>query len=506
LGIDVGTTNTKAVAYSLRGARLAEASVPTPSVSEGARRALQHPDALWDTVRTAIRTVVRALPEDAGLVGMAIASVAEAGVPLNAHGHPVHPIIAWYDERAAPQCAALVAALGEEAIYRITGLPPTPIFTLNKLLWLRDNAPEAWARLARWLCVSDYIAYRLTGEQAMGYSLASRTLAFDLERRVWSEELLGYAGLRHAHLPPAQPEGTLVGRVVASAETDLPVGLPVFVGGHDHVCGALAVGAFEPGVVLDSTGTTEAELATLLEVRSHLSAGDLSFSLGCHTARGRYYAIGSILGAGSTMGWMAGLLWPEEAAAGRDAALAAMTAAATESPLGAQGLYLLPHLSGAGAPRRSPSARGLLAGLNLGHTRGDIARATIEGMAFELRLLLEALERYTGREIREIVAVGGGARNTVWTQIKADVTGRTLSVPEHTEAAALGAAVLAGIGSGAFRDEAHAHAEMAPTTRPVHPDEASRHAYETLYQRLMTQIRPLASELGRASGAMPPPG
>jgi len=506
LGVDVGTTNTKAVAYSLQGAPLASASIPTPFVSEGARRAHQRPEDLWQATLAAIRTVVASLPPGARLLGMAVASVGEAGVPLDAAGRPLYPIIAWYDDRSTPQCAALVAALGEVGIYRITGLPPTPIFSLNKLLWLRDHEPDVLSRMARWLCVSDYIAYRLTGEQAMGYSLASRTMAFDLQRRAWSEALLDRAGLRPNQLPPPHPEGTLVGRVAASNAAGLPEGLPVFVGGHDHVCGALAVGAFEPGVVLDSTGTTEAELVALPEVHDYLEAGDLSFSLGCHTARDRYYAIGSILGAGSTMGWVAGLLWPQEAGEGSDAALQAMTRSAAESPLGANGLYLLPHLAGAGAPQRNPTSRGLLAGLHLGHTRGDIARATFEGMAIELRLLLEALEGYAGHAIERLAAVGGGARNAVWTQIKADVLGRAVSVPEHPEAATLGAAILAGIGAGAFRDEREAYAELAPPSRAVAPDSERHRAYNALYRRVMAEVRPLAAELGRRSGATPNAG
>jgi xylulokinase len=376
-------------------------------------------------------------------------------------------------------------------------LPPTPIFSLNKLLWLRDHEPDVLARMVRWLCVSDYIAFRLTGEQAMGYSLASRTMAFDLAHRAWSEALLAYAGLRPNHLPPPVPEGTRVGRVKTPGETGLPEGLLVFVGGHDHVCGALAVGAFEPGVVLDSTGTTEAELVVLPEVRAHLEAGDLSFSLGCHTARDRYYAIGSILGAGGLMGWVANLLWPREAAEGRQAALEALTHAAAESPIGANGLYLLPHLSGAGAPQRDPAARGVLAGLHLGHTRGDIARAAIEGMAIELRLLLETLAAYTGQAIARVVAVGGGARNPLWTQIKADVTGYAIAVPAHTEAVALGAAILAGIGAGVFRDERHAYAAMAPPSHPVPPDPERHRAYSALYRRVMAVVRPVGAVVGR---------
>ncbi len=501
IGLDLGTTNIKGVAYATSGMPLATASMPTPAIEQGLRRACHDPQALWGQMAAVIRDLVVALPAQAHLAGLAIASFGEAGVPLDARGEALYPVIAWYDERTAPQAAWWAQHMGEAEIYRHTGLPLGHTFTLNKLLWLREAEPEIYGRLSKWLCISDYMAYRLTGEQRMGYSLASRTMALDLRERRWSSEMLSCAGIAPDILPPLSAEGTLVGYVTPAAarETGLAQGTPVYIGGHDHVCGALAMGAFEPGVVLDSTGTTEAELVTLDGAAEYLDAADLSFCLGCHVARGRYYAIGSILGAGSMIGWLAGLLWGAEQSAGRDKVLQAFTQAAGESPVGAHGLYLLPHLAGAGSPDRDSTARGVFVGLSLAHTRADMARAAIEGLSYELRLLWEALERFAHHPITGVICAGGGARNALWSQVKADVTDRSLAIPANTEAVTLGAALLAGLGAGIYRDEREAMQQLSIPSVQLQPHADDARRYARLYRLLTTEIRPLAIALGHKS-------
>jgi xylulokinase len=501
LGIDVGTSNIKVAAYSREGRLLAQSSRPTPTVPQGLRRASRDPETLWQETAATIREVAGRI-EQAQVAGLSIASIGEAGVPLDAQGDALYPIVAWYDERTVPQADWWSRTMGEAETYRHTGLPLGHTFTLQKLLWLRETEPDVYRRMVKWLCVSDYMAYRLTGEQSMGYSLASRTMALDLRSRRWSVEMLSHAGVSADCLPALQPEGSLVGQVTADAarQTGLRQGTPVYVGGHDHVCGALAMGVCRPGIVLDSTGTTEAELTTLESVEGHLQRANLAFCLGCHVARDRYYAIGSILGAGSTVGWLASLLWPAQEQ-GRDQALQALTQAAADSPPGAKGLYLLPYMAGAGSPDRNPTARGVLAGLSLEHTRADLARAVIEGLAFELRLLWEALEDFSEQPLTRVVSVGGGTRNALWNQVKADITGRALEIPEQAEAVTLGAAMLAGLGAGVYGDEQDAWRTVQLPFRSVQPDPRMVARYADLYALIRERLRPPGVELGRASGA-----
>ena len=503
LGIDVGTTNIKAVLYDLGGTVLGAAAVPTPTQHEAARRAWHDPQALWRAVVSAIGQALSRAPQ-ARVLGTCVASIGEAGVPLDAHNEPIYPIIAWYDERTTGQVRWWEQAMGSVRIYNRTGLPLGHTFSLNKIMWLRESEPQVYREMRRWLCVSDYVTFRLTGEQQMGYSLASRTMALDLRARRWSEEMIVTAAASPDLLPPLRAEGSPAGSVTKEVAlvSGLAQGTPVYVGGHDHVCGALAMGIREPGMVLDSTGTTEAELTALSQVDDLLAQGNLAFCLGCHAAQDRYYATGAILGAGSMLRWLAAILWPEEAVSGAEEALAALTRAADSSPIGANGLYLLPHMAGAGSPDRAPTARGVLAGLSLGHTREDMARAALEGLAFELRVLWEALEAFTGQPIRQVLSVGGGARNALWNQIKADVTGRPLQVPDQAEAAALGAALLAGLGVGIYADEGEAIARTRTFGDRVEPRVDHAQTYAGIYERTISPLRPLCAKLGQKSGSL----
>jgi len=288
-------------------------------------------------------------------------------------------------------------------------------------------------------------------------------------------------------------------RISFPQEPGADLGLP-----SNHECNAsLPREGYDNEIAVLSLAHPEAELVTLPSIHERLEAAETNFCLGCHVARDRYYAIGSILGAGSMIQWLAALLWPN-AQWGREEALQALTQAAAESPLGAYGLYILPHLAGAGSPQRDSTARGVVVGLTLRHSRADLARAAIESLAFELRLLWEALERFTHQPLERIVVVGGGARNRLWTQIKADVTGRKLIAPQHVEAVTLGAALLAGVGVGVYRQiEEIPHILRNPST-PIEPQEENRQRYDERYRLLIAHIHPLAAQLGHLGPALDP--
>lgn len=501
IGLDIGTSNIKAAAYRADGGCLAQASSPTPSRTVALRQAEQDPDELWGAVAETLAKTVTACGSSPDIAGVCVASVGEAGVPLDAHGDPTCPIIAWYDERTAPLTQWWEAHLGTEPLFALTGLPLGHTFSLLKMQWLRQEAPVAWAATRRWLAVGDYIGFRLTGQQAMGYSLASRTMALDLGTRAWSPELLELARVPERLLPALAPEGTLLGRVLPEAvvATGLPESTAVFIGGHDHPVAAIAMGATAPGIVLDSTGTTETELMAIPSVRSILDRNDQHFSVGCHAAPGRYYIKGAILSAGSLLAWAAGLCFPKEPPHAR---LAALTEAAATSPAGADGLYLLPHLAGAGSPDRDSLARGVIAGLTLGHTRNDIARAAFEGLVYELNALLSALEQSAGHPISQVIAAGGGSQSSFWTQLKADITGHPMMVSPQTEAVTLGAAMLAGLGSGIYSSLEDAQAAHALPGEMYTPDPARAQLYDRLYRLRIRRIRELCVSLGAATGRL----
>ena len=287
LGIDAGTSRVRALVFALDGSVVAAASRPTPVRHLAPGTAEHDPEALWQAVLAVVTEAAAGSGAAARIRGLAVASVGEAGVLLDRDDRPLAPIIAWFDNRTAGDVAQLVERLGFERLHRITGLCPDPTHTAAKLLWLKRALPEAWQRACRWAMVSDWLAMRLGAERATDPSLASRTLLLDLERRAWSEELLDRLGLPAGFMPTIRPSGTHIGTVAPAiaAATDLPRDCAIGIGGHDHVCGLLAVGADRPGVLLDSIGTAEA--LTLIRDGTHCRPADRPRGLhpGCDRRR-----------------------------------------------------------------------------------------------------------------------------------------------------------------------------------------------------------------------------
>ncbi|MDF2626204.1 MAG: carbohydrate kinase [Symbiobacteriaceae bacterium] len=487
IGLDIGTTNTKALAIDDQGRVAARHSVKTPVRFVAPDCAEHDPDALWNAAAACCRGVVEALGGAGEIVGVAAASVAEEGVLLNRQGEALGPAIAWFDQRTAPQAARWAQSFGPWETYSITGLLPDPIYSLHKLNWIRENQPEQFRQAETWLCIADYISFRLGGARAMSHSLASHTMALDLERLEWSREILAAADLPIDLFPPLVASGTVLGGVSpqAARETGLTPGTPVLAGGHDHICAALAAGAWEPGAILDSGGSVEALLVGLPKPAMTPASFAARIHFGAHTARGRYYA-GTAMTSGRVMDWVRSRFF---AACGTEAeAYRAMTREALASEPGARGLFLLPHLAEVAFNRRDSQGRGAVLGWRLHHTRGDIARAAFEGLAFELRALLATLEGALGLAPgSRLVATGGMASSPELLHLKASILDRQVHLPENTELTALGAAMLAGLGAGIFGSEDEAQARIAGHSASIAADPDLARCYARLfhaYERL----------------------
>lgn len=462
-GLDLGTTRIKAASYDLDGRPQQVASAPTPTRTPRPRRAEHDAGALWEVASGLLREVTGRLDDPGRIASVAVASVAEAGVPLDRNGQPVHPVIAWFDRRGAPQADRLAAALGADRLAEITGLRPQPIYGICKLMWLRDNHPDTFARIARWLNVADYIAYRLSGEQATDYSLASRTFALDLPAQRWSDEILEAAGVPSSLLAPLVWGGTSLGTVTsdAAAATGLPQGVTVAAGGHDHVCGALAAGVVEPGKVLDSMGTAE---AVLLPLATPLP-GTTRISQGAHVLPDRYYAAGGIHAGGASLDWVLRLVGAGE----HDRS--DLLAAAAAVPVGAHGVRYLPD----GADR--PGAA--LVGLRPDVDAPTLVRAVLEGLAAAARDILNRLAGAASVVAPpEVRLIGGGSRIPLQVAIKAAVLGRPVLLPRVTEATSLGAALLGALAAGLL--DVPAASALTARAERVDPDPAAADEYAGL--------------------------
>ncbi|HUU62084.1 MAG TPA: FGGY family carbohydrate kinase, partial [Acidimicrobiia bacterium] len=256
IGIDAGTTSARAAAFTPDGRLLALARRPTPTDRPRPDWAEHDADALWSVVAAALREVSEALPADAEVAGIAPATVGEAGLPVDGAGRALRPIIAWFDARATGYARAWEETIGAARVYALTGQTLDGLFGANKIMWVRDHEPEVWARTAAWLSTEDWLLFCLTGQVATDYSMAARTMLFDRDRGKWSAELLAAAGLDARLMPPVLPSGSVLAGLSAeaAAATGLPVGTPVVMGGHDHLCAAFVARGGGP-VPIDSTGT-----------------------------------------------------------------------------------------------------------------------------------------------------------------------------------------------------------------------------------------------------------
>ncbi|HHY46760.1 MAG TPA: hypothetical protein GX506_05600 [Firmicutes bacterium] len=478
LGIDVGTTHIKAVIFDPSGKEITKTVLDTPKSVDEKGWTTMDPEAIWDTTARAVSETISLLrPDGWRIAGIATASMGESGVPLDRHGDPIYPIIAWYDLRTEPQARWWDETVGRARTVAITGLGTKPMYSAPKILWILQNVDRARARLATWLPVSDFIAYKLTGNQATDFSQASRTMLFDQARRDWSGELLQLSGIPGGILPAAVPSGTLVGHVhsEASRKTQIPQGTPVFAGGHDHVCGALAAGAISPGRVLDSCGTAESILVSCQNAGIAQLACSSGFSFGHHVVRDTHYVMGGIPSSGGAIEWFIQEFCRE------NRSYQAATDLARESPPGSHGVIFVPRLLGSGPPTRDKDATGAFARIHSGTTLSDFARSIFEGLSFELKLAIEAMERVLAQEISSLIAIGGGAKNDFWLSIKASALGIPIEVPEVTESTALGAALLAGIGAGLYRDEMDAVKKTSRISARFAPEETLKQVYQDQY-------------------------
>ena len=491
VGIDVGTTNIKAVVFDPTGRTITQASVPTPTHYPQPNWAYYRPEELWQCTVKALGQATSQLEESDRIASVAVTSMGEAAVPLDSAGQALYEAIAWFDRRTLPQVEWLERTIGRERLFNITGLSLQPIFGLCKLLWIKENEPDIYARTVRWLNVADYIAYRLSGVPATDYSLASRTMAMDLQRLQWAEELIREVGLRPQIFAPLALSGTRLGAVTAeaAAATGLPASAQVGVGGHDHVCGALAVGVTKPGAGLNSMGTAEAIFLPLEQPLTDSAMGQQGYTQGAHVVADHYYVLAGLYTSGICVDWLREMM-------GAEADYATLISEAERVLPGSLGVFFLPHLRLASPPYDDPKGRGAFIGLSTDVKRGALFRAVLEGLAYETRHSLESVLAYPGMAaLRHTYAIGGVTRNSLLMKIKATVLNQPVIVVDVAEATTLGAAILGGVGAGVYPDVSAALTGLSYQQTAIEPAAAEvafyDRAFHEVYQQLYLSLRSL---------------
>ena len=477
LGIDLGSTSLKAVVYDLDGNVAAKASRPTVRHNPDPEHpdwAIWKPEEIWGGAAGAVKEAVSKLVDATAVRAVAVTGMGMDGVPIDKAGKWLYPFISWHCPRTVPQQQWWLEHIGPERQFAITGNPVWAINSALRLLWMREHAPAILDKTDKWLLIEDFVNFMLCGERATDYSMASNTLLFDQRTRRYSDELLKLSGIDRRLLCEPHPSGTPLGKVHAAAAeaTGLPAGTPVVLGGHDFLCGALPVGAFKPGVVLDVAGTWEIVVVAIDKPVLTEEVRQMGWWVDSHVARDMYAAMGSAVAA-DMLEWFRGRFGFEEAHKAQQTGgvdwdhLMASAAAATP---GANGVMFLPHMSGATIPAPDANSMGAFVGLRNIVTKGDMVRAIVEGLDYQFLQILAGLERGLGVTPEKFVTVGGGAANAFWMQNKADMVGRPFETPQVEEATPLGAAILAGIGVGLYNDEQDAFDRVYRPGRTFEPD------------------------------------
>lgn len=472
IGIDLGTTGCKAVVYDDAGRALGESYLEYGLITLSATMVEQDPLAWWDLTLRAINMALDAAAADRSAVrGIAVSSQGISFVLLDEADRPLGNAINWLDGRAIAECDDILARYSPEALFALTGKRAAPFYVLPKLLWIRRHQPEKWRAARRLLMGHDYLVYRLCGAHVTDHSLAGGALLYDLARLDWSGELLDAFAVPRGLLPnvcwAGAPAGTLRSEVADALGLRREV--VVAVGGQDQKCAALGAG------IDDRAATVSLGTASAIE---QLMAGpitDPAMRIPAFTflQPGRWVLEGVVGTAAVSLRWLRDVLGADD--------YAALDAAAAAVARGSDEVRFYPHLAGAGSPYWQAAARGSFHGLSLATSRGHLARAVMEGVAFQVRANLEVTQKLAG-PVERVIAFGGGARSALWRAILGDVLERPLAWAETVETAGLGAAMLAGAGCGLFSSVDEAQHHMLPSFAVRPPDPSGVAAYAAVFE------------------------
>ncbi|MFO7794858.1 MAG: FGGY-family carbohydrate kinase [Promethearchaeati archaeon] len=479
--LDLGTTGCRTYVFDLAGTVIAwdysewQSFYPKPSWVE------QNADEWWNSIKSTIDSALKKSGIDiTEIVSVSVTNQRETIVPVDKEGNPLHNALVWQDRRTTKQVEFIKKKIGEEKIYNTTGLTIDPYFSATKILWFKDNKPEIYRKTHKFLLVSDFIINKLTGKFITDFSNASRTMLFDINNLRYSEEIASDLEIDLDKMPDPVESGVDIGEII-NDETSFDEKTLVVTGAGDQQAAALGVGVIGPGDIKCTTGTGSFILAYLSEPKFD---SDKRVLCSCHAIPGSWVQEASVFTTGAVLRWFRDEIGHAECQEAEEEGADPydlMTSLAEKSTPGANGLLLIPHLVGAGAPHWNPYARGILFGLSLGHKRRDLYRSILEGVAFEVKKNIEVFKQ-VGIEPSELKLTGGGSRSDLWNQIMADVLNVSCVRNAIEEATSLGAAILAASGAGIFPDISEAAKNLCKVDQRYIPKEKNNKIYEKLYR------------------------
>ena len=501
MGIDVGTTGTRAVIVRPDGHVMSAATadhqpmrMPKPGWAE------QNPEDWWQATLLAVRAVLdRARLHGTDIAALGLSGQMHGVVLLDKANAVLHPALLWCDQRSQAQCDWITSKVGGDRLIQLVLNPALTGFSAPKLLWVREHEPAVYERSAHFLLPKDYVRLRLTGEFATDVSDASGTLLFDVKNRRWCQEVMAALDIDMGLVPRAFESTEVTGQITTETAllTGLKAGTPVVAGGGDQASSAVGNGIVLPGLTSATLGTSGVIFSYTEEPK--LDPGGRIHTF-CHAAPGKWHVMGVTQGAGLSLRWFREQLGPSESWYARQIGLDAyelIVKQAEKIASGSDGLLFLPYLMGERTPHLDSEARGMWFGLTAAHTRGHLIRSILEGVAFSLR---DSLEIFKDLEIpvEQIRASGGGSRSFLWRQIQADIYGKELVTLRESEGSAFGAALLAGVGGRIYSSVGESAREAIQVRECLAPQLDNVQFYDRQYQiyrALYPAVRELAHRL-----------
>ena len=500
-GLDIGTTGCKCTVFDEKGQMLGKAyrNYPVKRAVSGHEVDVS---AIMDGVYACLEEAAKGYPD---IAGIGITSFGETFVMTDREGNPLHTAMLYTDPRGGEECRKLSEALGEKEIAQITGLRPHEMYSISKIMWIKEHEPSVYEKAACIFLMEDYVVYHLTGKRQIDYSLATRTMAFDIRNLNWSREIFEAAGIDMSKMSVPVQTGTDAGRITKTVaeKTGLLEDVHIVSVSHDQVAAAVGAGAFDSSVAVDGAGTVEC----LTPIYDEIPDVDIMyqgyFSIVPYVVPGKYVAYAFSYTGGALMQWCTETLAKKEkelaAAEGisvneyLEKEYAHITASGHSLGDSPSGLLVLPHFAGAATPYMDTGAKGAVLGLTTDTSVAEIYRGCMEGVVYEMYLNLKALEG-SGIRFHKLHATGGGAASREWTQMKADVLGMPVTSLKTSEAGTVGCAMLTGIAIGVFTDLEDAASHMVEKTQTYEPRWEMHEKYMEIYKRyekLYEAVRPL---------------
>jgi xylulokinase len=494
MSIDVGTTGCKVIAFSAEGKIVAQAYREYPLIQpQPGWMELDSKD-VWEKVASAIREVAAKTEKDP-VKALAVSSQGEAVTPVLQDGTVLDNAITTFDSRTAGLEKRWVEKYGREEILRITGVPPGHITTPPKLLWLKENKPEVYDKAWKFLCFEDFVYFKLGLDPAIDRSLAGRSMMLDIEKGDWSEAVLGEIGFDTNRLAKVVPSGTEVGKIgkKTAQELGLPEGTLAVAGGHDQPAGALGSGVIAPNLAMDATGTVECVTAAFTEHIVNEKIVENNLCSYPHTVEGMFVCLAYNFTGGCLLRWFRDTFGQQDVAEAKRQGLDPYEIILASMPDEPTRILLLPHFGSTGTPYLDPNPTSAILGLDLATKREEIVKAILEGITMEIKLNLHLMKE-AGMDVKELRAIGGGAKSDKWLQLKADVFDREVLALDVSEAASLGMAMLGGVAVGEYKDVREAVSLLVKEKKRFFPNRPKAAKYEEKFEKYR-KLYPLLKQL-----------